>query len=468
MIKRFLIAILFIAAVGGCAGNVPYRSPALPEAPTLKAGRFLRIGDVDAAQPASKWWTELQDPILNKLIEDALRSSPRMAMVTARLRQVRSALAGVRASSRPSPGLSTNYVTANLPDRSLGNSSGQIDLFNVGFDAVWEVDLWGAKRLGVEKARAQVEGEAANLADAQVLLSAEIAQNYILMRTKENVADRILERRQIEDEILELSNQRVLRGVMPNKILQDARIVLLQSEMQYTEVRSDMQILRDNIGVLVGGGPGSIEGIEKSEAPLPPINVMVGDPAGMISRRPDILAAERRLRAAHAQIGIERSRRFPRVTLLGLIGIGGRSASDVLDVSQLLTAGVPRISWDFLDFGRTHSAVSGAEANEERASAEYEGIVLSALQDVESALVRFGNSRMNYGRALEIYTQESLRAKNQEQLLERGVTGKPPVLAIHRQLINSEIAVMEKKSELTISYISLVKALGLGWQVPIN
>jgi outer membrane protein TolC len=189
----------------------------------------------------------------------------------------------------------------------------------------------------------------------------------------------------------------------------------------------------------------------------------VGDPAAMLARRPDIRIAERQLAAATAKIGMERAKRFPTVSFMGLIGIGGTSGGDLFDVSKLSTIALPRLSWNFLDFGRGAAAVRSAEAGRDAALMEYRGRVFAALQDAEASLARYGAARIGLARAAsgagharEIARLQALRSK-------AGTAPPSEALEAQHQAIESQMAEAAARADLTQGYVALAKALGLGW-----
>lgn len=451
-------------ALGGCTAGPDYVPPKAPSSPALQTGKFVRAGDAEAATPAARWWEGLGDPVLTGLIDKGLREAPAIAAAEARVRQARAGLAGVRADTMPSSGLSATYVRADLPDQALGNSSGMIDLFNIGFDARWEADLWGAQRRGVEKARAQAQAAAARLADAQVSLSAEIARTYVLLRTREASLALLDERHGSEARIAELTLQRVARGTVAVQAGEAALMQLRRTASEQAAMAAEIAVLRDGLAVLTGSAPGTLEHLAQAAIPLPPASVPVGNPAEMLARRPDIRAAERQLAAANAQIGVEQARRFPQVSLFGLVGIGGTSAGDLFDSSQILSAVLPRLSWNFIDFGRGRAAVQGAEAGRDVALAEYDAAVLGALQDAEASLARFGAARTAFGQSADAATSAATIAGLQGQRADAGTIARGEALEARRQAIDAQLVEADKRAGVTLAFVALVKSLGLGWE----
>lgn len=462
---RALLAGLPILGLGACTAGPDYAPPSAPAAPALQAGKFLRAGDTQAVAPAARWWDGLGDPVLARLIDKGLRESPSLAAAGARIRQARANLAGARGNMLPALGAGATYVRADLPDNALGTgSSGAIDLFNLGVDARWEADLWGARRRGLERAEAGAGAAAARLADAQVSLSAEIARTYVLLRAREASLALLDARYADEAAIVELARQRLARGTVSAPAVETAQIQLRRTESDRAAVVSEGTVLRDTLAVLTGGAPGTLGELMPGPIPLPPASVAVGDPAAMLARRPDIRAAERELAAANAQIGVEAARRFPQISLFGLIGIGGTTMDDLFDSSQVLAGALPRLNWTFLDFGRTRAAVQGAEAGRDAALAEYRAAVLSALQDAEASLVRFGAARTGFGHALEAKGHAERIAAAQDQRAKAGTIARGEALEAQRAVIDAQLAEVDQRAGVMLAYIAVVKSLGLGWE----
>jgi NodT family efflux transporter outer membrane factor (OMF) lipoprotein len=462
---RILFAGLPALALGACTAGPDYAPPPAAAAPALKAGKFLRAGDAQAVAPVARWWDGLGDAALAGLIDKGLRESPSLAAAEARIRQARASLAGARGNMLPALSAGATYVRADLPDNALGTgSSGAIDLFNIGVDARWEADLWGGRRRGVERAEAGAGAAAARLADAQVSLSAEIARTFVLLRAREASLALLDARHAAEEAMAELARQRLARGTVSAPAVETAQIQLRRTESDMAAAAAEATVLRDTLAVLTGGAPGTLAELGPGPIPMPPAQVAVGDPAAMLARRPDIRTAERELAAANAQIGVEEARRFPQISLLGLIGIGGTGMDDLFDSSQVLAGALPRLSWTFLDFGRTRAAVQGARAGRDAALAEYQAAVLSALQDAEASLARFGAARTGFSRALDAKGHAERIAAFQDQRATAGTIARGEALEARRAVIDAQLAETDKRAGVTIAYVALVKSLGLGWE----
>ncbi len=449
-------------ALAGCMAGPNHVPPKNAEA----GAAFLRAGDAQAAAPAARWWDDLGDPLLSELVAKGLRNAPAVAAAEARVRQARAGLRASRAALLPQLSASALYIYADLPGDALGNTASGSDLFTLGFDAQWEADLWGGKRRAVQRANAEAAVAAAQLADSQVSLVAEIARSYIDLRAREASLALVERRLRLERRLADIAQSRQQGGTGTRQDYLAAASRAEQSEAERAVLAADIAGLRDMLAVLTGETPGALDGLAPAAVPLPPATVNVGDPAAMLKRRPDIMAAERRLAAATARIGVEEARRFPAISLFGLIGIGGGSADDMFESSRLASIAFPRISWNFLDFGRTAAAVRGAEAGRDAANAEYREAVLAALQDAEASLARYGAARIRFGRAAQIAGHAQESAGLQEVRAKGGSGSDGEALEAERQAIEAEIAEVNARAGLTLAYVALTKALGLGWAQP--
>lgn len=463
MIRTACLSVLLCIVATGCVSGPEYRKPADPSSAALETGRFLRADGAETETPSINWWQGLNDPILAGLIEKGLQSSPTIEAAHARIRQARAGMASARAGLLPSLSGSGMYIYADLPNQAFGTPSGGEEFFTLGFDAQWEPDLWGGKRRQLEKAKADAGVAEAMLADAKVSLSAEIARSYVTLRGREASRQLLARRENIEMAMAAIADSQLSGGTGTGQQLAFARSQLAATRKEAAAVSAETVILRDALAVLTGQAPGALDDLADAPIPLPPSQVLIGDPASMLGRRPDVMAAERRLAAATAGIGVAKARRFPSISLTGLIGLGGDSIGDVVDSSQLAALAIPRLTWSFLDFGRTEAAIDAAQANRDAAEAEYRTSVLGALQDAEASLSRFGAARVAFAQSSEqaqqgkeVHRLESMRA-------QAGAIAQVDAMRAEQQWINGQLGKANARVQLTLSYVALTKSLGLGW-----
>jgi multidrug efflux system outer membrane protein len=463
--------------LAGCTVGPNYGGPPMIAPHAAQSPAFVRAGDapVTATAHAGHWWQSLGDATLDALVARALAANPDALVAQARLRQARAALGLQRANGTPSVNASAVYAHAHLPGVDLGGSqdsgstggsnTSDLNLYNLGFDASWEIDLFGGQRRAVEAARATVQGAEADVADAQVSLSAEVAQAYVNLRERQQrimLGQRALA---MQQEMLDLTRQRFARGTAT--ALEVARIDsdLGALRAQLVPLATDRDSYLNALAVLTGEEPGALDDSlsATTAVPLPPASVAVGDPAALLRRRPDIRAAERRLAADTAKIGQAEAARFPRLSFMGLIGIGGTSLSDLGKLDDFVGVAAPQLSWSFLDFGRNRARVGQAEAVRDEAEARYRGAVLTALRDAEDSLARFRDRRIAVA---ELARNRDLAERTARLTAERyraGTATRIDQLGAERQQISAEQNLLTARAALTGDFVAIQKALGLGW-----
>lgn len=473
---RFLLIALPLLGLAACTAGPDYHGPEAAK-PASPGTQFARApdGTRTEAPAAATWWTALGDPTLDALETRALAANPGVAAAEARVRQARASLRSERASALPSANASAIYLHATVPGVDLGNSdesdqsgggSQSLNFYNLGFDASWEVDLWGGKRRGVEAARAQLGAAQANVADAQVSLTAEIAQAYVNLRDRQQRITLAQEALARQREMLRLTEQRHARGTTSALELERQRDLAEQGDAALLPLSAERDAYLNALATLAGEAPGALDAMlaAPTPVPLPPAEVAMGDPAALLQRRPDVRAAERQFAAATAKIGVAEAARFPSLSFMGLIGIGGTSPGDLVDLDTLAAIAMPRLSWSFLDFGRNAARVGQAEGARDEAAAHYRQAVLDALRDSEDALSRFGARRLSVASAARSKASADRTAALMRQRFDAGTATRIQLLDAERQSLSAAQALTQGTAAMTADYIALQKALGLGWQ----
>jgi len=475
-----------LVLLSACTVGPNYAGPPASAGDAVARGRFVRAADpvLATAPSVARWWEGLGDPTLTRLVDDALAHSPTIDQAAARIREAEAQLRQQRRAQLPSVSANATYLKAEIPGVDLGGSGqaeggqaggGQagssgggstgLDFYNLGLNASWELDLFGGGRRRVEQAGATVAARAADLADAQVTLSAQVVQAYVQLRDVQarvrlnQVATR-LQRRQ-----LDLSVQRQARGTASTLDLERLRTQLASTEAEAIPLGAQADEALGLLAILTGRTPGALDAAlgSPSPVPLPPASVPVGDPAALIARRPDIRVAERELAAGTAAIDVNRAKELPGIRFLGLLGLGGTSPGDVFDLGNLTALAAPSLSWSFLDFGRARAATRVSEAQRDRYEAAYRQTVLEALQETETALSRFGNNRAQLGQLARAEAAAIRAAALNRQRFDAGTATLIDQLDVERQRIQASIAVAQARAQLTQSFVAVNKALGLGW-----
>ncbi|WP_073976247.1 TolC family protein, partial [Erythrobacter donghaensis] len=384
-----------------------------------------------------------------------------------------------RANRLPSAAAQATTIQARVPglDLQSGPPAGSPDapsqdgdqdtlsVYNVGLNANWEIDFAGGQIRRIEAANAQAAASVANAEDAQVQLAAEVARAYVGLREAQARLNLVEQQRELQQQTLELTYQRYTQGALALFPVGNANAELELLKSQIAEATADIAVLKDTLAVLTGEAPGSLDQLlsKASAIPLPPARVAVGDPAALIARRPDIRAAERTLAAANARIGVAEAARFPKLSFMGILGLGGTQPDDIFDLGNLSAIALPQLQWNLLDFGRTAASVDQAEAGREEALQRYREIVLRALQDAEQSLARFGQQRANVAALAQIKRQADTAAELDQQRYNAGAISLVDLNTSLRQRQQATADLNRSMAAMTNSWIAIQKSLGLGW-----
>ncbi len=442
---------------------------AAPQIPTSQATFIRSPPSATLDEPAARWWTQLHDPLLSDLIDRAIKSSPSVEVAEARIREARAALAGERAKELPTTGVSATYLRAHNLTSALGaaseNGSSNSNIFAVGFDASWEIDLFGAHRRAVEGAAASLQASEAGRRDALVSLTSEVAQAYVQLRDAQQRLALTERNVDIESQLLTLMERRRAGGTASDLDVERVRNQLESTRAALGPVQSEVTDQRDRLALLIGGPPGSLDGELQavSAVPLPPQQVPIGDPAGMVRRRPDIAVAERKLAQQTAAIGENVAALFPKLTLLGDVGFAAPSVGSLFNGSSFTYIAAPVLQWTPFDFGRNRSKINQAKAARDEAEADYRRTVLAALQDAESALNRYGRQRNSVGDYAKVRASAERAYVLTEVRLRAGTASTSDLLDADSKRVQAQLNYEQAVAQLSQDFVAMQKSLGLGW-----
>ncbi|MEY2634033.1 MAG: hypothetical protein RIR00_2687 [Pseudomonadota bacterium] len=464
-------AVLLSLLLGGCGVlqlgpdysapvlNLPARwqawwSPA-PEA----AGRPLP----DAAALAG-WWRQWPDPLLAELIEAALAANLDLQQAVARLRQARAARN--QSASALYPSLSASLgATRSRNAGTLGAPVASHTLYDAGFDASWELDVFGGNRRALEAAEADLASREALLGQSRVSLIAEVALNYVDLRQYQRRLEIGRDNLQSQDETLQLTAWRQQAGLARSSDVEQARSNREQTRASLPDLQLAAQAAANRLAVLLGQPPGSLQTRLQTYRPLPalPAAFASGIPADLLRQRPDLVAAERTLAAETARIGQKQAQRFPALNLSAALGWQAYSASLLGDAASRNHALGGSLASSLFDAGRLKNAVAAQDAVAEQARLAYEQSVLTALEEVENALYShaLARERLDARRAAAVAAGNA--ALLSRQLYESGLTDFQRLLDSERSRLSNEDSQAIAEATLVSSLIKLYKALGGGW-----
>jgi NodT family efflux transporter outer membrane factor (OMF) lipoprotein len=463
MMRRIpILAALLLASA--CTVGPDYARPARNVAPDwVEQGT---PGQVD-----TRWWRQFGDPQLTALIERALKDSPDLAEATARLAEARAnrdAAAGGRLPSVNATGSATeNRLSENgqLPVGQIPGFQRDFSLFDLGFDASWEIDLWGRRTRQVEAAEARAAAALAGRQDAMVALIAEIARNYADLRLAQADITSLTAIADADAETARLTGLRFTAGEASRLERETAEGAARASAAAVPEARARAAAATYRIATLVGATPEEVAPELRTAKRLPdsPDTILTGLRSELLERRPDVRRAEHELAAATADVGVATADLFPRFSLLGSVGQQARSADDLASGGSTRFQIGPSFSWPIFSGGTIRAQIRAADARADAAAARYEKAVIGALADSETAINRFLNARA------AAFDSNAALVREQEayalaQVREgRGEDDRLALMRAKKSLIAAEKRASDAASAKLQAATSLFKALGGGW-----
>ena len=491
-----------LGLLGGCMVGPRYAGPpdVAPGANVAPAYRRATAAPVIAAPPLARWWTALGDETLNRVVDDALANSPTLEQALGVVREARATVRQNTAALLPQGGASAVYARIGVPGaindalggavgaatggsatgggatgggaasgEATGSSSFQVpdnlNLYNVGLLATWEIDLFGGTRRQIASARAKLQASEADLHDAQVTLTKDVATAYVNLRDAQGRLALAKANTAVQERMLGLTKLRRAGGTASDLDVERVFTQLKQTQATVVPLAGQVEIYTDQLSQLAGHEPGTLDALLAAPRPLPlpPAETPIGNPADLLRRRPDIRAAERRLAASNEDIGAGIAQYFPTVNVYGTIGYGSNRLSNLFDGANLLKLVAPVLQWNFLSFPQIRAQVEEARGRFDQARAQYRSTVLSALLDAENALSRFGHQRDNVV-SLADATASATRAAGKADLRYRGGTiSLIDALDTQRQRIETQSSLAQAQATLTTDWIGLQSSLGLGW-----
>ena len=407
----------------------------------------------------AQWWTIINDSKLTNLIERAKANNIDLKVAIERIKESRARRAIAEASLYPNlnvSGSTTKSRTRDVP----GTSS----YYSANFDAGWEMDIFGGLGRSVEAANADLQTSQENMYDTLVSLLAEVALNYVEIRTYQARIDSVQSSINLQNETYQLTLWRNEAQIIDDLAVQQARYNLESSRSQIPSLRAALEQSMNSLAVLLGEEPGKLQEELHTVEPIPiaPENIAVGVPADIIRRRPDIRSAERALAAQTARIGVATAKLYPGFTLNGSLGLDTASLSHISSGSWTLSGG-PRFSWPIFDAGAIKQNIKVQSALAEEYLLQYKSVVLSALKEVENDLISYSQEQQRRENLRAAVQAAQTAAQLARQEFEVGLTDFTTVLDTQRSLLSFQDQLAQSDGAVTSNVIRLYKALGGGW-----
>lgn len=469
-----LTALLFAVGMAGCAVTPSYERPTSPmPAEFHNALALAERANVLKAPTLDQWWVGFEDPALVRIVERALQQNLSMAAAFARVEQARAAARVVATRELPS---GTFVADATRQHQSLESPSGRLasgapgydrnqSLFNLGAGASWELDLAGGLKSGTQQAEAEAQAAEADRLGVRVSIAAEAADAYFRVRGAQSRITLAQEEIDTNTKLLELVRVRKEDGLASVREVAQAEALLHQTTATLPPLKIELETQLNRLDVLMGAQPGTYASELSSpgvDRPLPAIEVAQG-PADLLRRRPDVIAAERRLASAHARIGVATAEYYPHLTLSALLGLSSLGGGNLLTAAAFQPQVGAGLRWRLFDFGRVDSEVAQAKGSEAEQLALYRQSMLRATEDVENAIVTLTQLEQQH---IELSKEVESRVQARDSAKEAykgGAIGLFEALEEERQLLAARDQLARVHADNGRAVVATFRALGGGW-----
>jgi outer membrane protein, multidrug efflux system len=466
--------LIVLGALAGCTVGPDHVTPAmrLPEAWNEATG-FATNGTADEGQ----FWRTFHDPVLDQIEQLAVQNNPDIEVARARVAEARMLAAAAGSERWPKVDLTASYSNSRLSEHgfieglgsgSPGGSGGaifpgqQIDLHQVGVDASWEIDLFGGRRRSVEASEATAEAATTDARGVLLALRAGVADEYLQWCGIQERLQIVRDHRKVELAELEIRRERALAGVGDTIDVASGERALAEQDAALQGMLGEQQASQHRLERLVGAMPGELATTLRAASRLPaqtdPFAIDV--PAIVLRRRPDVAAAELRLHAATATIGIATADLYPRISLTGPFGLQAQQLPDLGNYDSRFWAIGPQLRWPLFDFGRVNARIATADARAKQALATYRGTVLESLADTEIALVRVQRCQQELAARQRAMTAATTQHELATEQFERGVGEYLAVLEMQRVRLEAAESLRFARLAMAHDVVALGKALG--------
>jgi NodT family efflux transporter outer membrane factor (OMF) lipoprotein len=476
------ILLIVVLLSGACAKVGP--DYVRPE--TKVAQDWLEAGDQRLSrEPADyrAWWQAFKDPVLDRLIGTAYRENLNLRIAGVRVLEARAQLGVVTGQLYPQTQQATGSA---LKERESGGTPiigtgaaaprfGGLSYWQsqVGLTASWEVDFWGKFRRAIESADASLVAAVANYDSALVSLTGDVASDYISIRTLEKRLDIARENVETQRESLQIAEARYEGGATSQRDVEQAKTVLASTQATIPVLQTQLQQGKDALSVLLGLPPSRLADELRDHGasiPAPPPQVVVGIPAELLRRRPDIRAAEYQAAAQCAQIGVSKAQLFPAFSLTGNFGmlstdVGKDQLSNLFNWRNRQGSIGPTATWNILNYGQITNLVRVQDARFQELLITYQNTVLSAQQDVEDNLTAFLKNQEQAGFLEEGATAAAHSLKLAVVQYREGITDFTTVLTAQQSLLSAQDSLATARGNISGSLVGVYRALGGGWEI---
>ncbi len=469
-----LASLCLTLALGACKVGPDYVQPVVP---TNDEWRAAVEAEMSQAEPdIEKWWESLEDPVLADLIRRAEVENLDLRIAVARVAEARALRGVAKGDLYPNLVLNGAYsyteISENSPVGQIITGAGRevepVEQWETSASSFWEIDLFGRVRRRVEASSAQFEATIEDYRDVLVSLYAEVALNYVDVRSLQRRLELARQNAQAQGESLELTRDRFEAGLTSALDVAQAEQNLAQTESTIPTLETALNAALNRVAVLLGQQPGALHDELLAEAgviPSVPATLTTGVPADVLRRRPDVRRAERLLAAQTALIGVAKADLYPTFSISGFVEAVAGSVSSLFDSGSAGWGIIPGFRWDLFQGGKIRNNIRAEEARTQQALYGYQQTILRALEEVEDALVAYDRERVRRGRL-----QDAVDASQQAVDLVRtqyisGLTNFQNLLDTQRSLFQQQDLLAESEGRVVQNLVVLNRALGGGWSL---
>lgn len=492
---RVVLAAGAIVVLGGCTVGPNFQAPSWASPASWFTGPRERVAQEPSRPVAApvdpNWWNLFHDPELTALERRVAAENLDVRAATTRLAESRAELGVARAAQFPTLNANGSYTRqkasdvgafATIPDAlgangASGNSVGgfkagnlgAFDIYQAGFDASWELDLWGGVRRSVEAAKASVEA-AAEARRATLLSSlAEVARDYILLRGVQTQLHIARDNVNTAEQSLLLTQQRAAGGVTTDLDVANASAQLRSTMAEIPTLEQEEAEDINALSLLLGQPPNALRGELADPKPVPPVppRVPVGLPSELARRRPDVVQAEAQLHAATANIGVAVAAFYPSVTLSGSLGLQALQPAQFFELNARQYAAGPGITIPIFEGGQLRSTLYLRKAQQEEAAVNYQKTVLQAWHDVDNALTAYQTEQARRDQLVQAVAQNQRATELSQSRYQEGVADFLSVLVAETSLLSSQQQLAQSTTTVSSNLVALYKALGGGWETDL-
>ena len=475
--RKIVVTASPMALLAGCAAGPAYVPPSL-QAPSGFMGGPAIDANADRAEKVDlvDWWRSFNDPLLTNLIERALAQNLDLQQASARVVQARAALRRAKADLFPSGQVSgqasESYQSLESPQGQLASASPGYERGAQGYEldlgASWELDLFGGNDAARDAARADWQASAAAAAAARLAIIAQVADTYVAIRSLQAQLEVAQHQLEVQQQLAELVGLQYRKGIASEMQWRQAEGALAQVAATVPELEQELEITMNALDVLLGVQPGTTrpELAIVKPIPMPPAVSSAGGPAALLRRRPDIIAAERKLAASNARVGVAMAEYYPKFSLSGLLGTATMGLGGLFGGNSVQSSGVLGLRWRLFDFGRIDAEIAAAKGRNAEALAAYRLTVLRASEDVENAFTILLKQQAR-AQILADGVASLTRARSSSYAgYKGGVYSLLDVADADQRLLATRQAEIQSNAAASRAAIASFRALGGGWNAP--